>query len=583
MAPNSDLAPVWRFVASLWRRLGKSVHYGRRTGRQPMLGRLAIVLAVLGLNFGAHAQVDTNRFCRDRNPDGYYDCGWFPTRIGAATYTIPGPIKAVQDSTEGGVIGQYKEVIAANAGSGLCSSITRDLGDYERALSGPVTNWELAGFWQREVAPVVFTYAIWEGTGPSRQCVPRQIPTQVYRYRDVGCANGWTKAYDSPARPDLWVCYRQPSGSRCPVGNPITMFEQNKLLDETDLPPVSPRSIEFRRTYNSIGPFGIEVREGRFSWEDLGTYWRHNYSGRVEPTSDGANVTVSRGLRTTYFRIRATLPDGRIEYEPVDRDQRDRLVAEKDANGFFVRVLYTSPDNVLEEYQFGRLVKVTTSDGYWQRLTYRQFFYSTGEPGDLKIDRISDAFGRQLSFAYSNDNRYPIEGLLTSVTDVEGLSLGFEYNFVFETSPSLPTGTYAVNLIAVTQRDGSVRRYLYGEASSFPAYGPVRMTAMTGKQDELGVRVGTYRYDGSGLAISTESAGGVNKYQVASNSYIDPLGTSYSAQVTLAAGLNRIAGWYQPAGAGCGCRRTLRLVTTRMRTSRAAPISRVTRPATPTT
>ena len=277
-------------------------------------------------------------------------------------------------------------------------------------------------------------------------------------------------------------------------------------------------------------------------------------AAELEPTSDGANVTVSRGLMTTYFRNRRHA--ARWAYRVRARSiaiSATGCSLKRTRNGFFVRLFYTtSPGNVLEEYQFGRLVKVTTSDGYWQRLTYRQFFYSTGEPGDLKIDRISDAFGRQLSFAYSNDNRYPIEGLLISVSDVDGLSLGFEYNFVFEASPSLPAGTYAINLIAVTQRDSSVRRYLYGEASSFPAYGPMRMAAMTGKQDELGMRVGTYRYDGSGLAISTESAGGVNKYQVSSNGYIDPLGTSHGAQVTLAAGLNRIAGWYQPAGAGCG-------------------------------
>ena len=469
----------------------------------------AAAFSVLCAFHGAHAQVDTNRFCRDRNPDGYYDCGWFPTRIGATTFDIPGPIKGVRDYTEGGAIGQYKNVIAANAGSGLCSTITHGLGDYVDTVAA--TNWSRAGFWQRQGAPVVFYYSIWEGSGQYRECKPRTIPTQLARYRDVGCASGWSSTWDSN-QPSNFICFRQPSGSRCPVGNPITMFEQNKLLDETDLPPVSPRSIAFRRTYNSIGPFGIGVREGAYSWEDLGSYWRHNFSGRVEPTSDSTNVTVSRGLRTTYFRIAATLPDGRIEYVPVDRDQRDRLIAERDGNGYFVRVIYTSPDNVLEEYQFGRLVKVTTSDGYWQRLTYRQFVYSSGDLGDLKIDRITDAFGRQLSFAYSNDNRYPIEGLLISVTDVDGLSVGFQYSRVPEASP-LPAGTYAVNLISTTQRDGSVRRYLYGEASSFP-YGLVRVTHMTGLQDELGVRIGTYKYNGSGQAISTESAGGVNKYQV---------------------------------------------------------------------
>ena len=160
-----------------------------------------------------------------------------------------------------------------------------------------------------------------------------------------------------------------------------------------------------------------------------------------------------------------------------------------------------------------------------------------------------DPFGRQLSFEYSK-TKDPVEGLLIGVTDVDGGRV--RYGYVYQPDTALGTGMYTINLASVTQRDGTIRRYAYGEASNFPTYGPVRATNLTGLTDELGVRIGNYKYEQSGRAYLTESAGGVSRYTVGGSNYTDPLGTFHNTVTSTAAGLSRISTWYQPAGAGCG-------------------------------
>jgi hypothetical protein len=109
MAPRPGRASWWSSVTTMGHTQFSAASCDPRSSRRSLLRALVLISVAAALHSDAYAQIDTNRFCRDRNPDGYYDCGWFPTRIGAATYTIPGPIKAVQDSTEGGAIGQYKD------------------------------------------------------------------------------------------------------------------------------------------------------------------------------------------------------------------------------------------------------------------------------------------------------------------------------------------------------------------------------------------------------------------------------------------------------------------------------------------
>ena len=163
-----------------------------------------VVLAAVGLPFdSAQAQIDANRFCRDRNPDGYYDCAWLPANTGVVDFTIPGPIKSVTMATEDEVIEQYKGIIAANAGSRLSGNPRNDRrvpDAMARMGNGPLTNWERAGFWAFIRAEAGFAYGVLAGT----QCVPASIGTYLYQIRYVGCAAGWGTS-STPTSP-VTVC-----------------------------------------------------------------------------------------------------------------------------------------------------------------------------------------------------------------------------------------------------------------------------------------------------------------------------------------------------------------------------------------
>ena len=553
MAPNFRIGPCKGLSASGDDSSGKSLHIFEAVSRRGLQGSRAFVLVLAVLHLPADAQFDPNVWCRDRNPEGRFECSWLPNRVGAPSYTIPGPLESVTGVDEGGAIDLYKAGIAKYFR--LCSAIYVGQGDYSANWPGRVgqpTSWDVA-FWSYERQPIVFSYSVLSGSGTSTECKPSSLSTHLYRIRIVACGAGWFRDYDAATNSPF--CRRELPVSACAVGNPISLGDQNKLLAETDLPLVAARSIAFVRRYSSVGHYAIGDREVRHLWEDLGAHWRHNFGGRVEPYSPSASSTgidaaiVTRGLNTTYFRAASAALGVRVDFVPFNRDQKDRLQVERDASGQFTRAIYTSAENVVEEYQGGRPVRVTTTDGYWQALSYKQFFYSNGAPPDWKLDRITDSLGRQVSFRYLT-TKDPIEGLLVSVTDVDGLTVDYEYARAED--PALGAGVYAVNLVSVTQRDRTVRRYSYGEAASFPTYGPLRATHLTGLSDELGVRIGTYRFSSSGQATSTESAGGVNKYTVSGSSFVDPRGTSHGSTTVLTAGLNRISGWYQPAGAGCG-------------------------------
>ena len=110
--------------------------------------------------------------------------------------------------------------------------------------------------------------------------------------------------------------------------------------------------------------------------------------------------------------------------------------------------------------------------------------------------------GRQL--VYSRTNPTLVAGAYDTVTLPDGQQLQYAISGV-----ALVT--------AVTYPDATSRAYLYDEA----AYSGVSSTTavasrLTGQTDENGVRYATYKYDSAG-PISTELAGGVNKFTLNTN------------------------------------------------------------------
>ncbi|MES2952853.1 MAG: RHS repeat protein [Pseudomonadota bacterium] len=107
---------------------------------------------------------------------------------------------------------------------------------------------------------------------------------------------------------------------------------------------------------------------------------------------------------------------------------------------------------------------------------------------------------------------------------------------------------------SVTYPDAKVRTYLYNELTlrGTSTEAPVRLT---GRVDENGVRHATFTYSTSGDALSTERAGGVDKYSISVQSpnvtLTTPLGSTRTLRwETGPDGERRMTSQSQPAGSG---------------------------------
>jgi YD repeat-containing protein len=150
------------------------------------------------------------------------------------------------------------------------------------------------------------------------------------------------------------------------------------------------------------------------------------------------------------------------------------------------------------------------------------FAYSTAStpvaiaPGAGYLITVTDSFGRTVQFTYN------AAGLINQITDPAGQVIAAAY-----------TGA---NLSQLTWQDTKTRQFLY-ENPSFT-------WALTGVIDERNIRKGTYGYDASGRAISTEGAGGVNRFSV---TYTSPpsivVTDTYDAQANV---VYRVRSWQIP-------------------------------------
>ena len=189
-------------------------------------------------------------------------------------------------------------------------------------------------------------------------------------------------------------------------------------------------------------------------------------------------------------------------------------------------------NDVLETYDAkGRLVRLSNRSGFGQSLSYQEL------PGDPegRLSSVIDDSGRSLTFRYSS------QGRLVEVTTPAGT---IKYFYEDDTSASLRP-----LLVRVEYPDGSVRSYHY-ERTDLPFH-------LTGRTDELGRRIATYRYDDpSGRATQTESANGLSRYivdyasQYAQSVVTDPLGTQRTRNFAIVRGVLVQTSVAQPAGSG---------------------------------
>lgn len=176
--------------------------------------------------------------------------------------------------------------------------------------------------------------------------------------------------------------------------------------------------------------------------------------------------------------------------------------------------------------------------------------------GTGQLSSLADASGNTLNFAYSASasSVAPAGGYLVQVTDQTGRSLRFEYTLpggaaaatdgrvsaIINTAGQPITTTYDANgnLASLAWEDGKTRRFVYEN--------PLLSWALTGVVDENNSRRSTFGYDSAGRAISTEYAGGVNRYSV---SYGTPPTVAVNQVYDAAAAITyRYHEWQAPSG-----------------------------------
>ena len=294
-------------------------------------------------------------------------------------------------------------------------------------------------------------------------------------------------------------------------GNPINPGTGNKYQLATDyISPVGP--LQFARHYNSQST----------PLSKLGNNWRHTYyrnlSTKSTSTKQFAYVFRQDGKSVVFQLVGA-------DWTP-DADVTDRLTRLTDGVGALTGWrFYVGATEDTENYDAqGQLVSIISRSGVTQTLAY-----ASGN-----VASVTDSFGRSLSFAYD------AAGRMQAMTDPAGGMFYYAYDA-------------ANNLSTVIDPANYVRTYLY-EGNPIGPYG--QPYALTGIMDENNSRFATYGYDvHSGMAISTEHAGGVEKYQVnyatTPTQIIDPLMTVKNVAFDIWQGIAKNTTTTQPCVSAC--------------------------------
>jgi YD repeat-containing protein len=313
------------------------------------------------------------------------------------------------------------------------------------------------------------------------------------------------------------------------VGEPVNPAAGNVYKTESD---IRLQSLMFERYYNSVGSGGA----------DLGGGWRHSYTRTVTPNysqiSSVSPAILNSSHSSNYINIAAACTSGFAEirsqvsaWQSATASLVGGVCAISSASGVNIGTLPvylasgTPPDPLSAPVEFdvtrddGQIIRFaylggvitappgielrlqqtvggfTLTDGADNTETYDAtgrllsirdrsgVAQTVGYDANSRLSAVTDSFGYVLTLAYDAQNR------LASVTDPSGHAV----QYGFDASGRLST---------VTSTDSTVRTYLY-ENGAFP-------NALTGMNDESGLRFSTWGYDTQGRGTSTQEAGGAD-------------------------------------------------------------------------
>ena len=330
------------------------------------------------------------------------------------------------------------------------------------------------------------------------------------------------------------------------IGNPIYASTGEKLQIEADYSGVPGQS--FSRTYRSNMAFSASATTVAFI----------DYSPTIPATTQACYVSTyvdpNTSAKVPYCFAYTSSATG--VYQLATEDGRyiqfsgpNSAITEKaDVNERVVQVI--NPSGAVEWH-------VTREDDSTE-------IYNSSGSLVQKVQRN----GQATTYTYSDTNTLPAiaprPGLLISQTDAFGHALSWQYNAASQMTQMTDPGgglyhySYdgAGNLTGVTYPDGSSKIYSYNETAE--TGGTNLPNAMTGITDESGVRFATFHYDSSGRGVSTEHAGGVEKYSLSFTSpdsqtvVTDPLGASRIYKFQYMVSYLRDTSQTQPAASGSG-------------------------------
>jgi RHS repeat-associated protein len=334
-----------------------------------------------------------------------------------------------------------------------------------------------------------------------------------------------------------------PQSRRAPdgVGNPVLVGTAEKSQTEIDM--VAPAIGEFQlsRTYRS--------QLGRWVWahESSAT----NIVGSVTvapPASSGPQVRGCLHGFTAQSNLPAcfkfAMPTGKSGIVLVRSSTTSalfesiggQLISQADAPEVITQMVDTNginwikvrrADNITEWYDSrGRLSKTEAPNGQ-----FSNYIYDPTAPARL-VSVVSN-WGRSITFSYVQSSK---TDQIASVTADSGEAVFYAYDALGR----LATATYA---------GGTTTTYVYNEPSL--TSGANLPYALTGIADGNGNRYASFGYSASGQAISTEYAGGVNRYTINGWGVTDPLGTVRQYSFNNILGTMRVSGISQPCSS-CG-------------------------------
>jgi YD repeat-containing protein len=340
---------------------------------------------------------------------------------------------------------------------------------------------------------------------------PNYLGNCGHIYDGPGCAGGCgldagVTAYSGPfsaqcARNEIWVVSAnacvplsvpdappKPPPSSCAntgYGKPIYPLTGSKRYVEDFNLRLGSASLS--AVYDTLRRSPVAVAGNELTDVELGQFgelWSTSLLKKLTVGAGNRGARVSRGAGRSV----AFTGDGTGVFT-ADADTNDRLVSI--AGGW--RYIDASAQAQETYNSLGQLTRIDQANGASLTYTYSTASTPTSvAPGPGYLLSVADQFARTLQFEYNSTGR------ISKITDPAGQFITPAYD---------STG----NLSQITWADTRVRRFLY-ENTGLP-------WAMTGITDENNVRHATIGYDPQGRAISTELAGGVNRY---SASYTQP-------------------------------------------------------------